>query len=892
MPFTKLSEAREFIKSKGLDIKARSLESLNEQLEEKYYKPLREAEQAVVEPIVEPIIDLVHVVVESAHVENTFDFDKLMSEFNELPCDTTEVEVAYSAEHLKALREIGQQHNNIDEQYIIEKIANSSRGALTIDKRPSRMCRQFVEVLPKDGLECVLEYLKTSGDTFDSNSYANRSAIYHKYVDVSDQIKKFGSRESNGVFKVDYAKCHHGWGRVFPYKALGLTGFSKTIRNALICDTYVDFDLTNCQPAIIMNICEKNNIECRAIREYCERRDDILNELSVHYGITYSVAKKLMLRLCFFGNFYGWGKQFNIDKKETDFILEFVDNLREVSEAVKEQNYKLNEFARKQKCKDINSFDENTMSKNSTGSMFAHYLQDIELRIIEDVIIHVMETTKLTHSHGYKNVLTYEFDGFKLLKTCVDEFGGTQAVLDYINAELLNLGWKMRFENKPIENTIKLSDFMGAVLESKKSEETFEGMVLKFEENNFKVKSTSDFCTIIGGRFIIKTRADMVITYENMRYTDGKFDKNGELMDHCFIAKWFKRKTMREYDIIDVYPPGGDVCPPTHYNTWKPFYAEAITDFTYDQDAVDVFLNHIKILFADIQGGYEYFIYWIAQMFQCPSRKSGIMPFLIGVEGCGKSTIIKALRRMIGGNGRSIETSNPDDIVGDYNGLVADAYFICLNEFSKSKLGGNASKLKSLITEPTVSINYKKVNQYEINSFHRLISCTNSEVPIKIDDKSRRPFIVRCSDKLCGDKKYFEKLHEVIECDNSIASIFKYFMSIKDVGSFYKMEVPKSDYDKELRNLGTNIIDRWLSHFVLSSELKGVHTFSNKSLYSHYADWLTANMTKKYESDSFSFAMHINVSKFPGITKGGRASSGATQNINFDELKKHFEKEA
>ena len=91
--------------------------------------------------------------------------------------------------------------------------------------------------------------------------------------------------------------------------------------------------------------------------------------------------------------------------------------------------------------------------------------------------------------------------------------------------------------------------------------------------------------------------------------------------------------------------------------------------------------------------------------------------------------------------------------------------------------------------------------------------------------------------------------------------------------------------------MGTNPIDRWMSEYALSSALTGVQTISNKTLYITYTQWLEENMTKKYESDAFQFAMHINIKKFPGITKGARSKSGATQEIDFDILKEHFEKE-
>ena len=136
-----------------------------------------------------------------------------------------------------------------------------------------------------------------------------------------------------GVLRVNYKKPKHGWGRVFPQKSLGLTGFGKATRNTLIDGLYYDFDLENAQPCIIQNICKSNGIRCPNVDAYCADRDTVLNNIATAYGVERKPAKRLMLRLCFFGTFKGWCNELNVvDKKPLDFITNFERELRDIAE--------------------------------------------------------------------------------------------------------------------------------------------------------------------------------------------------------------------------------------------------------------------------------------------------------------------------------------------------------------------------------------------------------------------------------------------------------------------------------------------------------------------------------------------------------------------------------
>jgi hypothetical protein len=197
----------------------------------------------------------------------------------------------------------------------------------------------------------------------------NRYGVIKDYENEKQQLAqylKLYNKKSN-AFKVEYKKCKHGWGRLLVKDALGCTAFCKKTRNTLLRDLYMDFDLKNAQPDIIRNVCHINKIDCPIIDRYCNERDEILNEISKAYNTDKKNAKKLILRLCFFGSFEGWKNELNLAGNATPFITEFKNELIKIAHEIKKSNKDLYDTARKLK--------EQKDEKNFIGSMFALYCQ-------------------------------------------------------------------------------------------------------------------------------------------------------------------------------------------------------------------------------------------------------------------------------------------------------------------------------------------------------------------------------------------------------------------------------------------------------------------------------------------------------------------------------------
>ncbi|MEK9925980.1 MAG: twin-arginine translocase subunit TatC, partial [Alphaproteobacteria bacterium] len=72
--------------------------------------------------------------------------------------------------------------------------------------------------------------------------YKNEKELIQKY------LKKY---QPNGKGSpVSYKTARHGWGRPFPLRSLGFSGFRRQVRHT-IAGKYYDIDIANCQPQIL-----------------------------------------------------------------------------------------------------------------------------------------------------------------------------------------------------------------------------------------------------------------------------------------------------------------------------------------------------------------------------------------------------------------------------------------------------------------------------------------------------------------------------------------------------------------------------------------------------------------------------------------------------------------
>jgi len=178
--------------------------------------------------------------------------------------------------------------------------------SITLSKKISTLDKiTFLEIVDINAVDALIKADCLKNEFSENYSQKFASGIYSNVIGQLNPYKKLYNKKI-GAIKVTYNKPKHKYGRVFPNKALGLTSFSKKIRNTFIKNNYIDFDISNAQPAIVYNICKSNKIECSFLKEYIDQRHAILQEVIDKYNVTKKDAKQLFISLAFFGSFSGW----------------------------------------------------------------------------------------------------------------------------------------------------------------------------------------------------------------------------------------------------------------------------------------------------------------------------------------------------------------------------------------------------------------------------------------------------------------------------------------------------------------------------------------------------------------------------------------------------------
>ena len=272
-------------------------------------------------------------------------------------------------------------------------------------------------------------------------------------------------------------------------------------------------------------------------------------------------------------------------------------------------------------------------------------------------------------------------------------------------------------------------------------------------------------------------------------------------------------------------------------------------------------------------------------MIQFPAVKT-ICPTLISSPGAGKGTLIKGIAGMLGSK-KVLETTTPSrDVWGNFNGLMADSFFVNLNELSKKEMTECEGQFKALVTDQSMTINNKGVNSYKINSFHRFIITTNNAEPIKTEKGDRRNLIIQSSDEKVGNKAYFKELHELLGNQDYLKTCYEHFKSIPDMDKFAELHLPVTEYHTELKQLSMSPIELFVRDYV-ETAVKDEFVITSKELYEEFKGFVDDNGIK-YEVNANQFSVRFSREFKPEVIGTKHTKKGNAKEFNIPALKKHF----
>lgn len=678
------------------------------------------------------------------------------------------------------------------------------------------------------------------------------------YENEKEQLMKLSKKVKNNSLTVKYLLTSYKIGRVFPEKGLSLGSLRREIRHTLCNNKYVDIDIENCHPQLLLQICKANDIPVNYLEQYVNNRKQILQDVTKHYNCTRDDAKLLFIILAYYGSFNKWTGNVN-NLPPTKFISDYITELKMIGVMIANSNPELVDTVKKLE------------KKNETGTVVSLFLQQKERELLELIYNY------LNHQLQLNNKCVLCFDGIMIPIAKYRE-----NLLNEVSAHILErTGFQLTFTTKAFDQHY-LDELDESLLET-----SFEYMAREFEKNHCKIVMNGIYIKEpidSSDQFKFFTKSDLTNAYEHLSFTNDK----GE--EESFIKKWTtKNNKIRKYESMGIYPPPLQ-CPDNVFNLWIPFYCETLTEpYEKNQEGLQFMLNHIKILCNNDLSVYNYILKWIGQMIQFPAQKT-ICPTFISDEGAGKGSFLNLLRKMLG-QSKIFETVQPErDVWGTFNPRMADCFLVNINELKKKSTTDSMNIIKGLITDPALTIYPKGINPYDSTSFHRFIITTNSTDPIPTHAKDRRNLIIRSSDELLGNDDYFTKFRTLLSDESVVRTCFDFFKSIPNLENFNKIKKPITKYQNELRKMNLSPIELFLIDMCETASKDKLELVS-KDIYNAFQEFCNSNNIE-YNTTVQKLSTSINLLNIDGISAGKHTNKGNSKLFDITKIKSHFQLDA
>tara|TARA_R110000737_G_scaffold58841_3_gene85176 strand:- start:2351 stop:4768 length:2418 start_codon:yes stop_codon:yes gene_type:complete len=227
-------------------------------------------------------------------------------------------------------------------------------------------------------------------------------------------------------------------------------------------------------------------------------------------------------------------------------------------------------------------------------------------------------------------------------------------------------------------------------------------------------------------------------------------DAQGKMKLTNPVDIWNKNINRRDIKRIafDARPEGS--ADPDIFNIWQGYVIMPEDAQVFDEDDAQPILDHIFSIWccekADL---YEYVMNWFAHILQKPWIKVAAMLALQSEQGAGKGVIFEIIGKIMG-NAHFLNTASINNIIGDFNGGIEGKVLINLDE---AFWGGDVKiqgKMKNLITDPSITINKKNKEAYQVENTTALSAASNNGSMVAKEKGDRRYVCLKLDDKFAG----------------------------------------------------------------------------------------------------------------------------------------------
>jgi hypothetical protein len=762
-------------------------------------------------------------------------------------------------------------------------------------------------------------------------SFNNKTASHH-YENEKKQLEEYRKLFHDGKAKIRYNR-RGKYGRSNPERALGLFPIRREIRHTLAGKDGVDIDIKNAHPDFKLQICVANGIPCPELTAYVGNRQVYYDQTMKAYNCTEEDAKNLYIVYLNGGKIGAWKYNRKIDAREvhprykgTSGLLEtplndrFQKEQERINVIIANANPDLVEEVRKTKEERGEEKEEEDLYK----SICAVYLQEYEIRILEQIVIHckdkkyiqddvcvlcadglILEKRLVLNTDTLLQELTevvFEKTGFQLTFTSKAMTQGFNAILDD------NLKFDHIFNIHTFHN---ITDRMIT-----HTDDTSELNRLNTELARFTALNQTNAAltkSIVKEHKEIQARRDRAVYYKRKEYFElfhckfmkpysfGMKSRTGmeymnrqsimqchENLKESFMETWMKDDTIRMYQTSDFMPFPmqfhSDV-----FNLFNGLIGEEllvndnkqVMFIPEERDRTcEIFIKQLWYLSGKNNKVLEYCLNYFAHMVQKPGLKSGTALIVKGAQGIGKNIMFERLVKVLCGEEYLLSTTNIDDIVGKFSS-VNQKLMVILDEASGDDTFKNSEHLKSFITSEKVRFERKGISTVMINNVARVIFLTNNDISTKIEKSERRHQAMEGSPDMANNRDYFSKLVDAFDDKEQVKLLYLFFKhrDISNINMEKDRVVTRLYEEMQSVNISSDL------KFFMDQvdEIAGNTNYTAKYIYQLYSEWCLPR--KKSPMAENSFAKRLNSIENQAFIKKDKQPSNQFYIVDIEKLR-------
>jgi hypothetical protein len=353
--------------------------------------------------------------------------------------------------------------------------------------------------------------------------------------------------------------------------------------------------------------------------------------------------------------------------------------------------------------------------------------------------------------------------------------------------------------------------------------------------------------------------------------------KNGK-SEVKFTTLYMKTEYKQKFSNFDFEPNKKHI--DDKYNLFNGFIYDNNNNNDYDQNTVNIYLNHIKYMCNNDQKAYNYLINWLAHIIQKPEEKTNVaLVFYSIVEGVGKNFIFDIYCELL--KGYTTTFRDTDALTDRFNGDMMGKIFVLGDEIN-ARAQEVANELKNIITRQKEIIEFKGKDKYQVNDYKNYAFTTNNENVFKVSNTDRRYVFIECPEEK-KDVEYYKRLVQFRNTPSELQQLFNYFKT-KDLNNFECVNIPMTDYKKRLMWANLEAYIKFIY-----DDFEHIHNtnLTPNELYKMSVDFAKNNKMKStYTEDLFNKQFNKVFNYFKRKTSKG--VSYLFNNISKDQIKDHI----